>query len=346
MGTRAIRRNLGAALAVLAIATTVGGAPTTASAEPVSTETPLYYLENDYTGESMFTIDRNERDVMRAAGWDYESVPLILPTESAKPVYRMFNPYTDDHLFTQDPNECDTLEAMGWNKEGVKFYSDEAMGEPMYRLYASWMDGQGSHEYTTSEAYYEQQAERGWHQDGARWYGVRTPNGSAEHYQGLYSYPDLDYSQGGVGSAPGNSTAPVTPNADSQAVLDFARRYIGYPYVSGGDSPDVGFDCSGLTQWVYAHFGVDIPRTSGQQMLWLQARGTWTSDPDQLKPGDLIVMEYGSHVAIYVGKDPVSGRHMMIDAPGPGRRVVEREVYALSPGSYSGNSFLGGGSVF
>lgn len=69
-----------------------------------------------------------------------------------------------------------------------------------------------------------------------------------------------------------------------------------YFYEYGGEGPS-GFDCSGLAQAVYAHFGLTIPRTADEQ-----AGATHpTSDP---QPGDLVFYWYGSyayHTAIYLG---------------------------------------------
>ena len=82
-----------------------------------------------------------------------------------------------------------------------------------------------------------------------------------------------------------------------------AKRYISYPYTWGGDSPDEGFDCSGLVLAVYRLNGLNLPRTSREQYK--------TGNPiplDQLKKGDLVFFNTNqgakvSHVGIYVGND-------------------------------------------
>ena len=79
-----------------------------------------------------------------------------------------------------------------------------------------------------------------------------------------------------------------------QAIVDYASRFIGSPYVWGGTSLTDGADCSGFVQSVYANFGVSLPRTSYEQ----QNAGTEVSYADA-QPGDLIC--YGGHVAIYMG---------------------------------------------
>ncbi|MHC6181368.1 C40 family peptidase [Clostridium sp. JNZ X4-2] len=85
-------------------------------------------------------------------------------------------------------------------------------------------------------------------------------------------------------------------SVSSSAVVAYASNFLGVPYVWGGTSPS-GFDCSGLVQYVYAHFGINLPRTSQEQ----QNVGTAVSR-SELQPGDLVF--FGSpayHVGIYVG---------------------------------------------
>ena len=82
------------------------------------------------------------------------------------------------------------------------------------------------------------------------------------------------------------------------ALSNFAKQYIGNPYVWGGTSLTKGADCSGFTQSVYAQFGYSLPRTSYEQQNW----GTEVSYADA-QPGDLIC--YGGHVAIYMGNGQI-----------------------------------------
>lgn len=97
----------------------------------------------------------------------------------------------------------------------------------------------------------------------------------------------------------------TTFNGSADAVVAAAMSQLGVPYEWGGETPGVGFDCSGLVQWSYAQIGVALPRTTSQQVLI----GVAVTDIEDLRPGDLIftrsrrgstVVEYG-HVAIYVG---------------------------------------------
>ena len=88
--------------------------------------------------------------------------------------------------------------------------------------------------------------------------------------------------------------AEVSSNSSlGQQAVSIAMRYIGTPYVVGGSSPS-GFDCSGLTSYVYGQLGIDLPRTSSEQ------RYAGTEIPfSELQPGDLIWSP--GHIGIYAG---------------------------------------------
>ena len=107
-------------------------------------------------------------------------------------------------------------------------------------------------------------------------------------------------------SAPANNTLDVAAFS-SNSVLAYASKFIGIPYVWGGTSPS-GFDCSGFTQYVFAHFGISLPRLSQAQ----QNVGTLVPRSN-LQPGDLVFFgNPAHHVGIYVGNGN------MINAPHTG----------------------------
>lgn len=68
------------------------------------------------------------------------------------------------------------------------------------------------------------------------------------------------------------------------AVVEYAKQFIGYPYVVGGKTPESGFDCSGFTRYVFLNFEYTLGTTAANQTNV----GTEVSR-DELQPGDLIL---------------------------------------------------------
>ena len=99
---------------------------------------------------------------------------------------------------------------------------------------------------------------------------------------------------GGAGTAGGRPVKSIGGTESGRNVADYALQFVGNPYVYGGTSLTGGTDCSGYTQSVYRHFGVSIPRTSGEQA------GFGREIPyEEMEPGDLVC--YSGHVAMYIG---------------------------------------------
>jgi cell wall-associated NlpC family hydrolase len=96
-----------------------------------------------------------------------------------------------------------------------------------------------------------------------------------------------------------------------EIVLAKARAQLGKAYVYGNTGPDT-FDCSGLTQFVWAAAGVGLPHNAAAQYDSIKHIPL-----DSIRPGDLVFSGYGGigHVGIYVG----GGR--MIHAPHSGAHV-------------------------
>lgn len=96
-------------------------------------------------------------------------------------------------------------------------------------------------------------------------------------------------------------------NLQAADAVDFAASLIGRPYVWGAEGPD-SFDCSGLTQYVFREFGIDLPRRAISQSRVGDSTGT------RLRRGDLVFFSSDTrrsevtHVGIY------EGGGIMIDA--------------------------------
>ena len=86
------------------------------------------------------------------------------------------------------------------------------------------------------------------------------------------------------------------------SLVTLARAQVGTRYLSGGQTPDRGFDCSGLVRYLMAAMEVRVPRTARQQATTGLSVGR---DTARLRPGDLLTFGKTrrgvSHVGIYVG---------------------------------------------
>lgn len=118
----------------------------------------------------------------------------------------------------------------------------------------------------------------------------------------------------------------VATNGGASSIVDFARQFIGAPYVYGGNDPATGVDCSGFTKYVYAHFGIALNRVAIDQA----SNGTPVS-AENAQPGDLVI--WSGHVGIY------SGNGMMVNAENPGSGVRESPISAFMSGS--SGTFIG-----
>lgn len=99
--------------------------------------------------------------------------------------------------------------------------------------------------------------------------------------------------------SPGEKDSSKVVSASRNAVVAYAKQFLGNPYVYGGTSLTNGADCSGFVMSVFSHFGINTGRSSREQA----GKGK-TIPVDQVQPGDLLFYasgDYINHVGIYVG---------------------------------------------
>lgn len=115
-------------------------------------------------------------------------------------------------------------------------------------------------------------------------------------------------------------TAPTEGSPEAKRVVSTAYNQVGTRYRLGGDSPQKGFDCSGLVWWVYRQHGVKVPRITKDQAV----AGTLVTKGDPA-PGDILVFRTrsapnGLHTGLY------SGNGTFIHSPRKGQRVREEQL--------------------
>jgi cell wall-associated NlpC family hydrolase len=130
---------------------------------------------------------------------------------------------------------------------------------------------------------------------------------------------------GGGGDQQGSLSAAYTPNGSLSAarnkILGAADSLVGKtPYVWGGTTAK-GLDCAGLVMWAYQQVGMSVDRDRQSKNI----PGVRTSVKN-LRPGDLVVFNGGSHIAIYAGNGNV------IEAAHPGTNVRVHSIW--SPNVY------------
>lgn len=151
--------------------------------------------------------------------------------------------------------------------------------------------------------------------------------------------PTTDQPADTTATAANNSNghvASIVGSTQAEQIVNLAKQYasMNIPYVWGGSTPS-GFDCSGLTSYIFNQIGIGIGRTTIAQEAHVQS--TDISDASQVaavaQPGDLLFWGgHGStyHVGIYIGNN------QFVAAPQPGQNV---SVQAVS--NYFKPSFVG-----
>jgi len=128
---------------------------------------------------------------------------------------------------------------------------------------------------------------------------------------------------GAAGAQHAKPLASFSKSAHSlrDSIVQIARAQLGKRYKYGGESPEKGFDCSGLVTYIMTTLKLDVPRTAQEQAT----KGVrLRKDTSALLPGDLLTFgkpaKGVSHVGIYVG----DGRY--IHASSVAGKVIESDI--------------------
>ena len=166
--------------------------------------------------------------------------------------------------------------------------------------------------------------------------------GGADVSRAVYTYNHsasyvaqvLALAQTYASSSPAATAETGSIDSAGAVAVSWALSQIGTPYVWGGETPGVGFDCSGLVQAAYAAAGVSLPRVAQDQYDSTPKLGPSSA----LAPGDLVFFGGGpasiDHVGLYVGV--VGGQNVMVDAPYSGA-AVRAEAFPTTPGASFGS---------
>lgn len=127
----------------------------------------LYRLYHPGLKVHLYTLDKNEYQVLGTRGWKQEGLAWQVETSGRyDKVYRLYHPGLKVHLYTKDANEYQVLANRGWKQEGTAFYSYGTI--PIYRLYHP---GIKRHLYTKDVNEYNILGQRSWKQEGIAFYG-------------------------------------------------------------------------------------------------------------------------------------------------------------------------------
>jgi cell wall-associated NlpC family hydrolase len=132
-------------------------------------------------------------------------------------------------------------------------------------------------------------------------------------------------------------SGPTTKAAGAAAVaVEYALAQIGTPYRWGGETPGVGFDCSGLVQAAWAAAGVHLPRVAQAQF----DTGPLLPPGSPLMPGDLVFFGPDAGGVTHVGM-VVDAAGLMVDAPHTGAFVRLEPFPVLVGAHWGGDLYLG-----
>ncbi len=106
----------------------------------------------------------------------------------------------------------------------------------------------------------------------------------------------------GSGSSSSGSSGSGAPYSNQYQIVEYAKQFVGNPYVWGGNSLTNGVDCSGFVELVYKNFGYTLPPTTATMRSAVQRGELRTVSESEIQMADIVL--YDSHVAILTGNGP------------------------------------------
>ena len=203
--------------------------------------------------------------------------------------------------------------AVGWIKPAGAWYYMKSSGA----MAVGWVFDRGNWYYLKSNG----AMATGWLQLGSKWYFLKS---SGAMVTGSYTVGKKRYYFYSSGAWDGKNGIWSYPGL-GQDVVNYAIKWAGKtPYVSGGHSLITGTDCSGFVHLIYEYFGYNLPYSSGNYQNQVGTK----IQKSQLLPGDILVYNYGEHVAIYAGDNKI------IHAANPNLGVVYESIFLFGNSNY------------
>lgn len=229
------------------------------------------------------------------------SAPVPAPTPevsaiSIKPITRTLGYITGNNVrFRSGPST--SCEIIGEFQYGNSVYIDGRSGEWVY-VTADGKSGFVSGKYVSEGTYSPMDTEASSKTENHSPSSADVSS-SSQAAQTAQTSPGTENAETARMSAASAQLTPFT-SVTGQQIADLALSLVGTKYTWAGNSPEEGFDCSGLVYYVYKQYGITLTRTAAEQA----ANGV-AVDPSELRPGDVLCFysgyNYIGHAGIYIG---------------------------------------------